>query len=444
MEKSKNFSWPRLCLLILAGEMVFMLPFVVTRIFRPTFLEVFGLSNFELGRAFSLYGAIGMISYFLGGPLADRFSARLLMSVALILTGMGGFLMAAVPDAHTLMLLYGYWGFTSVLLFWSALIKATRLLGGSGNQGKAYGALDAGRGLLAAVIGSVFVAVFAWMLSLGIDDNVSLSLKTAALQSIIVCFSFMVIFSGIVVGIFFRTPQEEIKPGREQANEPVLSLSHKLFRVMATPSVWFQSLIIMCAYVGYKCTDDFSLYAKDVLGVGDVEAARLGTVSFWVRPFAAMFAGWIADKFRVSHMILLSFFVAMLGSYILSIEGLASSGVVYLSVVVAFSCVGIYALRGLYFAVFEEAKIPVAFTGCAIGFVSVVGYSPDIFMGPWMGWLLDSNPGALGHQKLFGVLSWFCVGGMLATIGFQFCSGTIQGPKNKEPVHTPPELKVVG
>src|SRR3546814_4579591 len=72
--------------LIVAGEAVFMLPFVVARVFRTTFLEVFALSNFQLGSAFSVYGMVAMASYFFGGPLADRFAARTLIVLALVAT----------------------------------------------------------------------------------------------------------------------------------------------------------------------------------------------------------------------------------------------------------------------------------------------------------------------------------------------------------------------
>jgi hypothetical protein len=38
--------------LILAGETIFFLPFVLARVFRPTLLAVFQISNFELGAYF--------------------------------------------------------------------------------------------------------------------------------------------------------------------------------------------------------------------------------------------------------------------------------------------------------------------------------------------------------------------------------------------------------
>ena len=85
-------------ILIIAGEAVFFLPFVVSRIFRPTFLKVFELTNFQLGSAFSIYGMVAFASYFAGGPLADRFSTRKLMAFALISTSLGGVVMAQIPS----------------------------------------------------------------------------------------------------------------------------------------------------------------------------------------------------------------------------------------------------------------------------------------------------------------------------------------------------------
>ena len=57
--------------LVLAGEAIYALPFHVTRFFRPTVLEVFDLTNTELGSAQAVYGVVAMLSYFPGGPLAD-------------------------------------------------------------------------------------------------------------------------------------------------------------------------------------------------------------------------------------------------------------------------------------------------------------------------------------------------------------------------------------
>ena len=59
-----------------------------------------------------------------------------------------------------------------------------------------------------------------------------------------------------------------------------------------------------------------------------------------------------------------------------------------------------------------------AVTGTAIGVISLVGYTPDIFVGPAMGYLLDNSPGETGHQHVFIMLSIFAVIGLIASIVF--------------------------
>ena len=129
--------WYYLLLLILAGECVFIIPFVLPRVFRPTVLDTFNLDNVQLGFCFSIYGMVALFSYLFGGPLADRFPPRKLIAVALWLTALGGLVYATFPSYTTLKVLYGYWGFTTIFLFWAPMIKATRAWGGKKAQGKA-------------------------------------------------------------------------------------------------------------------------------------------------------------------------------------------------------------------------------------------------------------------------------------------------------------------
>ncbi|GAA4822130.1 hypothetical protein GCM10023331_03070 [Algivirga pacifica] len=131
-------------LLIMTGEGIFFLPFVMVRIFRSTILDLFQLSNFQLGTAFSIYGVTAMLSYFFGGLLADRYAPRRLISIALIMTAVGGIVMSYYPSFQVICLVYGFWGITTILLFWAALIRATRQWGDTDAQGKAFGFLDGG------------------------------------------------------------------------------------------------------------------------------------------------------------------------------------------------------------------------------------------------------------------------------------------------------------
>ena len=176
MEKNNGgkHSFKIIFLLILAGEAVFILPFVLTRVFRSTVLDVFNLSNLELGTAQSVYGIVAVLTYILGGPLADRFQPRKLIAVALWTTALGGIVYGTFPSLFVLKVLYGYWGFTTIFLLWAAMIKATRVWGGNTSQGKAFGFLDGGRGLVGALFGLLGVFIFSLFVSGSIDSVASM------------------------------------------------------------------------------------------------------------------------------------------------------------------------------------------------------------------------------------------------------------------------------
>ena len=399
--------------LIAAGEAVFLLPFVLARVFRPTFLDVFGITNLQLGVAFSFYGIVAMLAYFAGGPLADRFSARRLMAAALLATGLGGVALAGIPSPRGMNILWASWGLTTILLFWAAMLRATREWGGVSAQGRAYGLLDGGRGLLAAVIASATVFVFGALLPADVASATPAQ-REAAFRAVIWIFTGVTLLVALLVWVVVP----DTNPQEDGSAEPRLSLDG-IQKACRMPVVWLQAVIVVCAYVGYKATDDFSLLARDALGFDEVAAAGIGTLSFWIRAVAAVGAGYLADRVDSSRVIAWGFAILIIGS------GLIASGVVVvgvawmlISTIVATS-VGVYALRGVYFALLAEGAVPMVFTGSAIGVVSVVGFTPDVFMGPLMGVLLDNSPGVLGHQHVFAAVAVFGAVGLVATIAFR-------------------------
>ena len=405
--------------MIAVGEAIFFLPFVLPRIFRPTLLDVFGITNFELGIVFAVYGIVAMPAYFIGGPLADRYRPRALITVALLATATGGIVLMTIPGPTTLKILYGYWGVTTIALFWAALIRATREWGSEHFQGSAFGLLDGGRGLMAAGTGTMMVSVYAALLPEDVA-TASLEQRTAAFGRVIE-FMMLLVFAAAVF-LWVALPNDTRAANSERKRFGF----RRALRVLRIPSVWFQAFIILCAYVGFKSADDFSLYANEVLNFNEVDAARAGTVSLWVRPIAAIGAGFLADRFGTVRMTLLSFGLLLGGSVALA-SGAIDSQVAWLFFVsIVCSSLGIFALRGLYFAVMQEGKVPLALTGSAVGFVSVVGFTPDVFMGPLMGYLLDQSPGAAGHQHVFWVVAGFALAGLAASLGFRSARATPQ------------------
>ena len=402
-----------LAALIAAGEAAFLLPFVLARVFRPTFLDVFGISNFELGTAFSLYGIVAMVSYFAGGPLADRFSARKLMTVALGATGIGGVVLAGIPSIKVMNVLWAAWGMTTILLFWAAMIRSTREWGQLSGQGKAYGFLDGGRGLLAAAVASISVLIFSSLLPDRTTTPITVEQRELAFRSVIW------IFTGLTIAIALLVWKiiPDTKPTQNTSTRTKFSLQG-IKSACQMPVVWLHAIIVVCSYVGYKATDDFSLLARDALAFDDVQSSSVGALGFWVRAIAAIGAGYLGDRFESSRVIAWSFCILITGSLMIA-SGVAINLAWMLIITIVATSAGIYALRGVYFALLEEGCIPLATTGSAIGVVSFIGFTPDVFMGPLMGILLDRSPGTLGHQHVFATVAIFGFIGLGATIMFR-------------------------
>jgi len=176
--------------------------------------------------------------------------------------------------------------------------------------------------------------------------------------------------------------------------------------------------IIMAAYVGYKVTDIYSLYASDVMNFNDLEAANIGSLQLYLRPLICLLIALFADKKSYIHLIIIGFIVMLVGALIFSL-GIVQVNMNY---VFLFSLVvvatGTYAIRALYFSIMQEGRIPLVLTGTAVGVISVVGYTPDIFASPMIGYLLDTYPGIIGHQYVFATLVLFSIVGLWASIKF--------------------------
>jgi hypothetical protein len=123
---------------------------------------------------------------------------------------------------------------------------------------------------------------------------------------------------------------------------------------------------------------------------------------------------------KTSHIrfIVVGFITMLIGSTIFAfgVVQLNMNFVFYFSLVIV--ATGTYAIRALYFSIMQEGRIPLALTGTAVGLISVVGYTPDIFATPVIGYFLDQYPGITGHQYVFTILVVFSILGLIASIKF--------------------------
>lgn len=422
IETKKRQNWLYLLLLILAGEAVFILPFVLKRVFRATVLDVFEVTNLELGTLNAVYGIVAFVSYLFGGPLADKYSPRKLIGFALWATALGGLIMASYPSLLILRILYGYWGFTTIFLFWAPMIKATRVWGGKTSQGKAFGFLDGGRGLVGALFGALGVLIFSLFIVGNIEEAILIDRKEA-FKYVILISSGIVALIGVLVWFFMKSPDENDK---EILIEKI-SIS-QITNVLKIPAVWLLMIIILCAYVGYKTTDVFSLYAREIMLFDEVKSAQIGTFLLFIRPVIGITIGFLADRSKTTVWLMISFIISIFGALLFASGIINPSTITLFFIGILITATGVYAARALYFAAMQEGRIPLVLTGTAVGMMSLVGFTPDIFADLLSGYLLDNAPGETGHQYVFMMLAVFSFIGLIASFVFYRLNTKVSSP----------------
>lgn len=396
-----------------AGEGIFILPFLLARIFRPTFLAVFQLNNLQLGTLYTTYGIIALTSYLMGGTLADKYPPRILMSGALLMTALGGVFLATFPSFSALQILYGFWGFSTTFFFWAAMIKATRNWGGENKQGKAFGFLEGGRGIVAATVGAIGITIFAGLIPEEIFQA-SFSQKRTAFRWVILCTSIFVSLVALLVFLLLK----EVK---SQENDQVIADKNafkNIKTVMGFPSVRLLIVMVLCAYCGYKVTDILSLYASEIMLFDEVNAARVGSYQMYLRPLVCVSMGYLADLSSNTKWLSRGFLTLMVGA-LFFVSGYVQAPYSLLFIIsVVITGIGTYGLRTLYFAAIKEGHVPYAYMGTSVGIISVIGYTPDIFMGPLMGYLLDEFTGIEGYRYVFFLLASFALVGFVTAIKY--------------------------
>ncbi len=383
--------------LCLSGGIIFFLPHLREVYYIPL-RNALHLSNTQLGVLMSVFGTTSMISYLPGGWLADRFSPRKLLTISLLSTGFSGLYFATFPSYRVCIILHAFWGVSCVLTFWAALIKATRNWAPSTEQGRAFGILESGRGITEVLSSTALIAIFA-----------KLGSGNLALSWVIILFSGL----NIIIGIMTYFTLYDSPRDRPDLKEEKIGI-HDILKVLKMPVVWLISIVILAAYSAYWGSYYFTPYATDAFKMSVVFGGALGVGKMWLKPLPALGAGFLGDKIGPSRTCALAFVILIVSFGIFTFIPTRPSLVLILISNTAVAALAIFALRGVYFALLEEGGVPLALTGMATGALSVIGYTPDIFMPMLGGVLLDRYPGALGFRYFFAFIAVLSIFGLLA------------------------------
>ncbi len=391
----------------LSGGIIFTLPFLQEVYYIPI-AQAFSLSNTEVGSLMSAFGITSLICYFPGGWLADRISPRKLITASLLATGGAGLYFATLPSYKISLAIHAFWGVSITLLFWGAMIRVTRNWAPPDEQGRAFGVLETGRGIGEVLTAVGLLALFA---ALGSGDS--------ALSMVIAQLSILIVLLGVLAWFVLNDDIDRAHQAKEKKSKVGLK---EVIDTLRLPIVWLIAIVILTGYCAYWGTFRFTSYSSDIFMLSVTIGATISVAKMWLKPPAALVAGFIADKFGIAKSVSFLFVLLAISFGVFAILPGTATYIPVMLLNIGVASLAVFAMRGIYFALLEEGGVPLAVTGTAAGIVSTVGFTPDIFMPLLGGVLLDAYPGAEGYRYFFLTTSAICGLGFVSclTIYFRF------------------------
>ena len=361
----------------------------------PQMLELWQISKTQFGILMSIYGIVHNFFYLALSWAQDRFSSRVLIPVNMVLGGATTFFLGKTTDFATLCFLFVMLSLWCEGAFWPAVLSAVRKCTSDGNQGKIFGLLEGGRGV---------VELGQNLLTVGLYT--AFSYHVFGLELAFMINAVIMILLGVVA--WFVLPRQTLlKSGRDagQANREVRAGMATTLRL---PEVWLAGAVGFCVYVAYTAMPFFLTYLKDLhalpliaislFGIASTSGGRIGM---------ALPAGFISDRYLGGPAGGMGLGLGLVTIFATAMALLPSDAGFAWPAMGLMTILGFlfFFMRALYFAPFGQMGLPQRFSGSVIAIAAFVIYLPSSFAYLLWGAMLDSRPGAAGYSSVFAVLA---------------------------------------
>jgi len=416
MKKENLGRYFQFFLIVLAAGVIFPVIYLRTN-YQETILEVFNMGLPDLNNFYSTLGMAFVVGYLPSGFLSDRFSAKWLISISLIGTAVCGFWFAQVPSLGSVNIIFLLWGFFSVFTFWSSHMKIVKMLAKSSEEGRFFGILDGGRGVIEALMGTVGLGLFAAILG----TSTALADKSSALISVIYLYSGIVFVTGILIAIFVES-DEKLRAHSEKSSDRAETEKFHLSDVgtlLKNKYVYLMGGIIFMGYAVFWTVYYLGGFLQTNVGIDAVTVGTVTVIVLWMRPVGGFIGGFLAD--RVGRTKTIS--GALLGGSILlvltAVMPVTTSPMLFYIVIILLGAF-LYAIRGTYWSILGQSKIEAVMMGTAIGLISFIGYLPDIILPQMNTFLWNTFGDNGGYNAYFIVSAIFGVTGILIVVLYNY------------------------
>ena len=401
---SQRQRYFQLLILIIASGSIYPVVYMRQN-FEGSMLETYGITLEQLGECHSLLGLMFFLTYLPSGWLADRFRPKWLLGASMAGTGALALWLSTAPSFEYIRLIFIGWGITSGLTLWGALIKSTSLLAPHDQQGRFFGMLESGRGLVEALLATIGLAVFAYFLeSLGSGTDI-------ALIAVVRFYGIAALALAPLVIWALHNPGEQSPKATDSPGQG--SILADFATIMANPRTWLAGLTILIGYQMFWVSYSLAGLLESVFELSAVTVGTITVVRLWMRPVGGLLAGFIGDYFHVVRF--LGVLMLAGGAAVIALPLLpAATGVLLLGPMVMLIGVLSYGIRGIYWATLDDCDVSAGTRGLAVGVISLLAYTPDIYVPVVQSWCMETWPGQTGYQVYYGIFGASGVVGFIA------------------------------
>ena len=384
--ESKARKYLTIIALGLAGGSIYFIPYV-KYVFYDAQIAAMGINNTQSGLLLTMYTIGNMVLYIPGGYLADKVSTKKALIISLVATSVLTWVYAFSLNFVVSMIIWLGLSFSTAFVFWSALMKAVRIVGTEEEQGFMYGLYYACNGIAAAL--TSFISLYAY-------NTAGEDIKSGFVRGVNA--SGVVVLIAAICLVFLM--KEDAGKVTTESDDDKISLP-MVGKVLKSPVVWILSIVILCGYGLKSSVSYFNPYLTEVVGVSAVNSGIFSIINNYLLLLLAPVGGILADKVFKStcKWLSVSFVIlAVLFGGVLLIPSDISPMVASIYTLLPGAVTMI--MYGVVFSSVSEAGISRTMTGTVIGISSIIGYLPDSIYSVLFGKWLD-NKGAAGYTNIF-------------------------------------------
>lgn len=409
-------KWISFGTLMLGAGTIYKLGFMKDAFYVPM-QEFMGLSHTQIGIAMSIAGWISTFGFLAAILVVDRISKKIMIPASLLGICICGFFLSSFPSYPVFLLLYCLLAVFADMLYWPTMLKTVRLLGNEDEQGRMFGILEAGRGMMDTLVAFCALGIFS-----AIGSN------AAGLRAAILFYS---IVPGVIaiVAFFLLDNDKPVETAKAVSDGKPAKKDNTIKRALKNKNIWLVSFNVFFVYSVYCGLTYFIPFLEEAYALPAALVGVYGIINqYGLKMLGGPVGGFITDKVLHSATKYLRIcFVIVAGALVIfaCLPHKELGIVISMAITLSISAF-VFSMRAIFFAPMDEVKVPRDITGSAMSIGSFVGYLPGAFMYAVYGAILDNFEGMSGYRIVFIIMAVFAV------VGFFLSSYILRVIKNQK------------